>query len=250
MENWKESTTLFIWIGYLLIIVVLISFFVVYLLRRNIKQAKKQKEELILLEEQHLKDLLNKHNQTQEYERRRIGSDLHDAISNKLNIILLKLRIDEKKEIIEKDLDEAVSAVRRIAYDLNPPMINTFSLEVLIMTQFDRLSPKYEVKKWSKTLHKTIWTTEYKIQIIRIIQELVNNIVKHSKATQINIKLRERNGQLFIVVEDNGVGFSIEEKGMGLKNIEDRLFIVGGSFKIKSIKDKGTRIIIAVQNGI
>lgn len=61
MENWKESTTLFIWIGYLLIIVVLISFFVVYLLRRNIKQAKKQKEELILLEEQHLKDLLNKH---------------------------------------------------------------------------------------------------------------------------------------------------------------------------------------------
>lgn len=250
MENWKESSTLFIWVAYILIIVILISFFVVYLIRKNIRQANKQKDELSLMAEKHLKDLLDKHIQTQEYERERIGSDLHDAISNKLNMILLKLRVSDNKNDIEEDINETINAVRRIAHDLNPPMIDKIPIDVLVMAQFDRLLPKYEVIKWSKNLNKTVWSADRKIQIIRIVQELINNIVKHSKATQISVKLRERNRQLLIVVEDNGIGYSAESKGMGLKNIENRLFILGGSFKVKSTKNKGTKVIIAVHNGI
>lgn len=250
MENWKESSTLFIWVAYILIIVILISFFVVHLIRKNIRQANKQKDELSLMAEKHLKDLLDKHIQTQEYERERIGSDLHDAISNKLNMILLKLRVSDNKNDIEEDINETINAVRRIAHDLNPPMIDKIPIDVLVMAQFDRLLPKYEVIKWSKNLNKTVWSADRKIQIIRIVQELINNIVKHSKATQISVKLRERNRQLLIVVEDNGIGYSAESKGMGLKNIENRLFILGGSFKVKSTKNKGTKVIIAVHNGI
>ncbi|OJX36699.1 MAG: hypothetical protein BGO87_12955 [Flavobacteriia bacterium 40-80] len=230
--------------------VILVGFFVIHLIRRNLTQENKRKQELSLLEEKHLKDLLNKHVRTQEHERERIGSDLHDAISNRLNMILLKLRVSNNKNDIEEDINETINAVRRIAHDLNPPMIDKIPIDVLVMAQFDRLLPKYEVRKWSKSLSKTIWSPDLKIQVIRIIQELVNNIVKHSQATLITVKLRERNRQLFIVVEDNGIGFSSDDKGMGLKNIENRLFIIEGSFKIKSENNKGTKVIIALYNGI
>lgn len=250
MENWKESSTLFVWIVYTLFVVVIVGFFVIHLIRRNLTQENKRKRELSLLEEKHLKDLLNKHVQTQEYERERIGSDLHDAISNRLNMILLKLRISDNKNDIEEDINETINAVRRIAHDMNPPMIDKIPIDVLVTSQFDRLLPKYELKKWSKSLNKTVWSVDRKIQIIRIIQELVNNIVKHSKATTVTVTLRERNRQLFIVVEDNGIGFSSENKGMGFKNIENRLFILEGAFKIKSGKNKGVKVIIALNNGI
>lgn len=250
MENWQESSKLFVWVVYILFIVILVGFFIIYLIRRNILQENKRKEELSFLEEKHLRDLLNKHNQTQEYERERIGSDLHDAISNRLNMILLKLRVSDNKNDIEEDINETINAVRRITHDLNPPMIDKIPIDVLIMAQFDRLLPKYEVIKWNKSLSKTVWSADRKIQVIRIIQELVNNIVKHSRAAQITVKLRERNRQLLLVVEDNGIGYSSESKGMGLKNIENRLFILGGSFKVKSEINKGTKVIIAVHNGI
>lgn len=250
MENWKESSTLFVWIIYTLFAVFLVGFFVIQLIRRNLVQENNRKQEVSALEEKHLKNLLNKHIQTQEYERERIGSDLHDAISNRLNMILLKLRVNENRNDMEEDINETIDAVRRISHDLNPPMIEKIPVEVLVTSQFDRLAPNYEVIKWIKTTQKTTWNVEFKIQIIRIIQELVNNIVKHSKASTVTVKLRERNRKLFIIVEDNGVGFFSENKGMGLKNIENRMFIIEGAFKIKSRTNKGTKVIIAIHNGI
>lgn len=248
MENWKEPSTLFIWIIYIFFFVILIGFFVVFLIRRNLLQENERKKELSLMEERHLKDLLNKHIQTQEFERERIGSDLHDAISNRLNMILLKLRVSDNKSTLEEDLNETIHAVRRISHDLSPPMIDKVPMEILILSQFDRLLPAYAVLKWSKNQQKAVWSTNRKIQLIRIIQELVTNIVKHSKSTQVAVKYRETKRSLFVIVEDNGVGFSADTKGMGLNNIENRLFIIGGTFKVKSEKNQGTRTIIAVHN--
>lgn len=250
MENWKESETLFVWIIYALFVMTMVGFFVVFLIRRNLLQENERKKEVSLMEEKHLKDLLHKHIQTQEFERERIGSDLHDAISNRLNMILLKLRVSDNKSNIEAGLNETIHAVRRISHDLSPPMIDKVPIEILILSQFDRLLPEYKVLKWSKSQHKAVWNTNRKIQLIRIIQELVTNIVKHSKATQVTVKYKETKRNLIVVVEDNGVGFSADTKGMGLNNIENRLFIIGGSFKIKSENNKGTEIIIAVPNGI
>jgi two-component system, NarL family, sensor kinase len=250
MENWKESKTLFVWIVYILFISLLILFFVIYLIRKNLNEQTRRKKELSLLKEKHLKELITKHIQTQEYERERIGSDLHDAISNKLNMILLKLRVSDTKNDIEEDINNVINSVRRIAHDMNPPMIETIPVDVLVLSQFDRLEPNYEVKKWSNQFNRMVWSTERKIQIVRIVQEIASNIVKHSKATTVEVKLRERNQQLWIAVEDDGVGFLANFKGMGVQNIENRIFIINGTFKIKSAPQRGTRIIIVLNNGI
>lgn len=250
MEECTDSTTVFVWIVYSLFVVFLIGGFVVLLIRKNLLQETKRIEELSNLEEKHLRDLLQRHLESQEHERERIGSDLHDAISNRLNMILLRLRANSDTAIVEADVNETINAVRRISHDLNPPMIERFAADVLITSQFDRLIPEYKVDKWQKSALKLSWTTEQKMQIIRIVQELVNNIVKHAKANEVSIMLAERNKYLYLIVDDNGVGFIDNSKGMGMKNIENRLFILNGSFKVKSKLNKGTRIILAFHHGV
>jgi two-component system, NarL family, sensor kinase len=93
---------------------------------------------------------------------------------------------------------------------------------------------------------------EYAIEInlYRIIQELISNILKHSKASEVSIQLLKKVARLNIVVEDNGIGFDIDQiknkKGMGLKNIESRVDSLKGEFNIDSGKGAGTTITIEI----
>lgn len=250
MEECTDSNLVFVWIVYSLIVVSLIGVFVVLLIRKQLMKETKRIEELSNLEEKHLRDLLQRHLDSQEHERERIGSDLHDAISNRLNMILLRLRANSDSSIVEADVNETINAVRRISHDLNPPMIERFAVDVLISSQFDRLIPEYKVKKWQRKSMKFNWSTDHKMQIIRIVQEIVTNIVKHAKANEVSIMLAEHHKYLYLIVDDNGIGFSDDNKGMGMKNIENRLFILNGAFKVKSKLNKGTRIILAFHHGV
>jgi two-component system, NarL family, sensor kinase len=93
---------------------------------------------------------------------------------------------------------------------------------------------------------------EYNIEInlYRIIQELISNILKHAKASEVSIQLLKKETYLNIVVEDNGIGFDVNQvknkKGMGLKNIESRVNSLGGEFNIDSGKGAGTTITINI----
>lgn len=86
MENWQESSKFIIWIIYILVAVILIGFFIIQLIRKNFIQEIERKREIAMLEEKHFQEMLDRHVKTQEIERERIGSDLHDAVSNRLNI--------------------------------------------------------------------------------------------------------------------------------------------------------------------
>lgn len=248
MEKWQDPNTIFTWIIYTLLAFSIIIYFVIQLIYRNIKQEVKRKHELSIIEERHLQELLNKHIKSQEFERERIGSDLHDSVSNPLNVMLMKIRINSDLKDIESDLITTLNTVRHIAHDLNPPMIERIPIESLLLEQFDRLSHLYKIEKWSRSHNKTSWSTEKKIQVIRIIQEVINNIIKHSKSDTIQIKIKETNGLLLISIQDNGIGIASDETGMGMQNIENRIFILKGNYKIKSKINQGTKIIIAVRN--
>src|SRR5690606_21337409 len=247
MENWQESSKFIIWIMYILVAVILIGFFIIQLIRKNFIQEIERKREIAMLEEKHFQEMLDRHVKTQEIERERIGSDLHDAVSNRLNIILMKLRSTDKVQNIEEDLIETIQTVRRIAHDLNPPMIEKLPMQVLVFSQFDRLASNYHIVKWNSESVSEPWKVEYKIQLIRVVQELVNNIIKHANATEVDIKLRETKNRLCLIVKDNGVGIGSDMEGMGFQNIENRLFIINGKFKVKSAQNKGTKIIILLQ---
>lgn len=242
MENYGSQAEIVLRVIYFIVALICICGFIIYLLINQFKS----REKLAKIEEKHLKDLLDKHLETQEHERERIGSDLHDSISNKLNIILLKLRLNANKDDIEQELNDAIHAVRRISHDLNPPLIEIMPLDAIVFSQFDKLSENFLLTKWSQLNHQQAWNSHVKIQLTRIIQELINNIIRHSKASEVQILIRNSSKSIFIKINDNGIGMNCDSNGMGMKNIQNRLFIIGGKIKFKSEQNKGTTVLIAL----
>lgn len=250
IEPWKEPINLFVWFIYALVIFSGITYSSIYLLKRNHRHEIKKKQEIEQIKTRHLKDLIQKHIQTQEYERMRIGSDLHDTLSNKLSLILLKLHMQYDREQLELDIKEALLTVRDISHDLNPPFYKNTALHVLILNQFQKVISTYTFKKCLRLYDTVNWSANYKMQIIRIVQELITNIIKHAKATEISLDIRETKKGLYLLIEDNGIGGIMDSQGLGHENIKNRLFIINGRFKIKSKIDCGTKIIICIQNEI
>lgn len=250
MENWKDPELLVIWGLYIVLGICMVSAFAMYLVRQAFVRENKRKAELAKVKEGHLKDLLTKHIQTQELERERIGVDLHDEISNRLNVILLRHRMQNDPDRVEQEINDAIVAVRNLSHELNPPMLGQFTMSELVLDQVDKFEGQYKIKRWVKKNKGIQWTNEQKIQIIRVVQEVTTNIVKHAQATQINVSIRERDTGILICIADNGKGFASNMRGMGMENIANRLFLVGGTFKLKSEEGKGTRVLIGLKHEV
>ncbi|WP_413512338.1 sensor histidine kinase [Myroides odoratus] len=250
IEPWKDPLNLFIWFIYALLIVSGISYSSIYLLKKNHRNEIKRKQQVEQIEKTHLKVLIQKHIETQEDERIRIGSDLHDTISNKLSLILLKLNLGYSVEQVESDIKETLLTVRDISHNLNPPFYKDTPLPVLLLNQLEKVIPKYTLHKWVSLHRQKDWSANFKMQLIRIVQELITNIVKHAKATEIKMELRESQKGIYFSLEDNGIGFLGNTKGLGYQSIQNRLFLINGQFKIKSKINCGTKIIVLVQNEI
>ncbi len=246
MEHWKDPNVLIIWGIYIVLAVSILSAFAMFLVRQAFVKETQRKEEVARLKESHLNEMLSKHAQTQEIERERIGVDLHDEVSNRLNVILLRYRMQNDPEKVEQEINDAIVSVRNLAHNLNPPMLAQFSLKEHVFDQVDKFDTKYKVNKWYIKSKDLEWSNEQKIQVIRIIQEVMNNIVKHAEATMITVKIRERSNGLIISVADNGKGIAVNKKGMGMENIQNRIFLVNGICKVKSTLGKGTNVLIGL----
>jgi PAS domain S-box-containing protein len=190
---------------------------------------------------------------TQEEERKRISEALHNGLGQLLYAIKLKLEkigksyshilIDESKEL----LTEAMRDAKKISFELIPALLDDFGLEKAI----NELSKKYSGE--SLTVHCNIFGYEKRllscleIAVFRIVQELLNNIVKHSKATeaQISVVITKK---MILKVEDNGIGFNVKKltKGFGLRNINYRVQLLNAEIEITSAPKKGTEVTILI----
>ena len=195
---------------------------------------------------------------TQEQERHRIARDLHDDISSKLNIISLNAYLLASKNLPEKDFNEISSNIisvtgqvlensRRIAHDLLPPILDNFGLHAALEElchsncHGDLMKVTYNNPKEQVAFEKI--DSKGHLHIFRIIQELVNNSIKHGKASQIRIEVRNEDNICHIHYSDNGIGFNIKEaearNGIGMKNIKSRTAFLNGKFEIKSSTNQG-----------
>lgn len=200
----------------------------------------------------------------QECERKRIARDLHDRLGSMLSMVKLHFKsveddidaIKEKNRVVYEKanclLDEACEEVRKISNDLVSGVLNKFGL----IPALDELKRKIEgpgrlnmeVLNFGFDENRLDYTIE--INLYRIIQELITNILKHSEASEVSLQLIKKDTGINIVMEDNGVGFDITQlkhsKGMGLKNIESRVSSLLGEFVIDSGKGSGTTISIDI----
>ncbi len=197
----------------------------------------------------------------QEKERKRIAQDLHDEVGAMLSVVKLNVGRIEKKseEPVAKQLasetktylDEVITQVRRISRSLLPPSLEKlglfFALEEL--ANWVNKSDQLKIVCW-KSGEQFRFDTKKELATFRVVQELLNNAIKHSEAVHIFINARfSKNNNLMISVTDNGKGFELKEKmvtGLGLKNLESRTQIMDAKFKMKSTPGKGTTAIIYI----
>ena len=199
--------------------------------------------------------------QGQEEERKRIAKDLHDGLGGLLATARLQLQNlqDETDKIsnmslvskAEQLINDAYSEVRRIAHNMMPNALANLGLRAAIKDLADHINATKEIFVETQLMAGEQKMPE-KTQIIlfRIIQEALNNVIKHAKATQAIIQLAENNDSYHLTIEDNGIGFELSDdvklQGMGIRSIESRSKFLNADLHIDSQKGKGTTYDIVV----
>lgn len=228
---------------------VLAFFFVVVIINYYRVNARKQNE------------IFNAVFETQANERKRISEDLHDELGPLLSGI--KIRVGTLRDMndpgskeamikeTESSLDKAVQEVRVITKNLMPRHLEEYGL-IAELEEMKHLIEKSKTMKLNLrfTGFETRLSPLVEINIYRIINELVNNALKHSRADTININLSRDKKGLRIFFSDNGKGFLPGEKydGIGLKNIENRINLFKGNYKMESAENEGTLFKINFRN--
>ncbi|MEZ7507149.1 sensor histidine kinase [Flavobacterium sp. Arc2] len=244
------SIILYTSIFFIILAVVLIMFF--YYSRKKIIQKEFEKKDLEIL---HQKEQLRAVIITQEEERKRIAQDLHDDISSKLNIVSLNSHLLKTPNLTDKETLEitgniieltakALENTRRIAHDLLPPVLDKFGLHAGVeelCSEFNS-SQAVEVNYQNNLVFDEV-DKERHLHVFRILQELMNNSLRHGKASKISISFEENEKGQCCRYTDNGVGFDLSDKknqnGLGMKNIESRVDFLNATLMVDSSIGKG-----------
>lgn len=253
-ESEIVATVIFSCVSFLLMGLVLVLFF--YFSRKKIIQKELEKRDLeIHLQKEQLHAIIV----AQEEERKRIAQDLHDDISSKLNIVSLNSHLLTSPNLTESEIVEitdniitlttkALENSRKIAHNLLPPVFEKFGLNAGV----EELCEEFESSKSVKVYYKNDIDfddndIDRHLHVFRILQELMNNSLRHGKATEIWINFKNENEINTCFYEDNGVGFDSEntenQKGLGMKNIDSRISFLNGSIKINSQIGQGIGVI-------
>jgi PAS domain S-box-containing protein len=189
--------------------------------------------------------------QAQEKERLEIGKELHDNINQMLTTVKLMLNMaadfpDRSADMIQKGhtvISKAIEEVRRLSKQLVGPGLEDISLQVSLQHLFADLHSLTGLHFYLRfeLIDETVYEQEMKLIFYRIIQEQINNIIKHAKATEVEITFTKQADQVHIVIKDNGVGFDpkVTANGIGLRNIANRVELLKGKMHIQTAPGKG-----------
>lgn len=259
----KDKQTRKALVGGIGMVVVIALSLVMYYVRRQQSEKLIANEKInTLLKEQELQSVSSML-EVQEQERKRIAADLHDRLGSMLSTVKLYFntveeQIDNLKEQNKEQyhkattlLDEACDEVRKISHNLVSGELVKFGLVSAINQLKGTIedSGKLKMSVLAFGMEERL-DSAMEISLYRIVQELMNNMLKHAKATEVTIQLNRVDHNLNIVVEDNGVGFDVEaaldKDGMGLRNMETRVKKMQGGITFDSGKGRGTTTIIDI----
>lgn len=188
----------------------------------------------------------------EEHERKRIARELHDGIGSKLSALKILLskqfQVDKPltpeikdQERIDILLGTSILEVRQISYNLVPESLLRFGLTKAVsdfchLVSNDVVQVHFHANEISDSLSSSI-----QINVYRIVQELVNNALKHAKCTEITVSCSQNKNLLLITVDDNGIGFELSKlssiSGQGIKNLQNRVDLFHGNIQFESDKN-------------
>lgn len=222
-------------------------------IRNEITQRKLMEEEVKAIPQRII--------QAQESECNRIARDIHDDLGQSLATLKMLIQSvwmptsdssskDRKKhEKIISYLNSIIEKSRNLAMRLRPSTLDSLGLTTALKLMFNEINRYKSIKVQLR--HDQIDRLKFKaetINVFRIIQEAVTNIFKHANASMIKIEIRLFKDQLNICIVDNGKGFTVTDKslGLGLVTMKERVTLLGGSIQVRSVIKKGTTILVTI----
>ena len=180
------------------------------------------------------------------------------AINVNLNILRTLLPRNVSEDVIarladtEKLVMGSVQRLRSTMTELRPPMLDQYGLTATLYwycEQFQRRT-KIQVKINDRYMKNTRLTSEVEIALFRIAQESLNNVVKHAKASRVDIELFQDDGGIMMAITDNGIGFDTKSQNSGnlqhwgVPLMQERVRAINGKFLLRSVPGQGTQIVV------
>ncbi|MCZ6694346.1 MAG: sensor histidine kinase [Bacteroidetes bacterium] len=195
----------------------------------------------------------------QEAERIRVAKDLHDSLGGLLSSVKMQFSqlnpnqtaASSEYQKVDLLIDEACTELRKVAHNMMPDALMKFGLVTAVEDLAGKIEnqAKLQIDVQAIGLNYRL-DNKKEIAIYRVIQELLNNIVKHAQASEILVQLVLHEDRLNLIVEDNGVGFDLDQAsqadGMGLKNVRSRISYLNGNISFDSVVDTGTTVTIDI----
>lgn len=252
-----QRRNIFIGVGSLLVLVLGIAAFQYYK-RYKLRQETLLQEEIIIQQDLASRGII----EAEERERKRIASDLHDGIGQLFSAVRMNMNSirhnitfgDKDTELsFEKTLDmvdESCKEVRSISHQMMPNTLLKFGLASAVrdfISKIDtrQLKVNLDIHGLNERLDANIETVLY-----RVLQETVNNVIKHAGASQLDIQLIKEEGAVTAMIEDNGRGFDMttmeQAEGIGLKNMRNRVEYLKGTVEFDSTPGRGTVVSVWV----
>jgi PAS domain S-box-containing protein len=223
---------------------------------QNITERKNLEEELLRNELDKQKAINQATVDSQEQERTEIGKELHDNVNQILTTTKLYLDLalsnDELKDDLikksTKNIMSVINEIRQLSRSLMDPTIGDLGLidSINDLVESINLTKRLNVKLQADRMLESVLGKNQQLTIFRILQEALNNAIRHAKAANVFIQLKLRGDKAELCIEDDGIGFdpSTVKMGAGLKNIQNRVYLVNGSHRIISELRKGSKMII------
>jgi signal transduction histidine kinase len=217
-------------------------------------------------------ELLRKLVVAQEEERQRLARELHDETSQSLTALMVSIETalrapaTSPEEVIERlvnikpRVQELLAELNRIIVDLRPSILDDLGLlHAIDWYAESRLKPLgFNVHVWTVGQERRL-SSEVETMVFRIAQEAITNVIRHASPKHVNIGLSYRQSHTMLIIEDDGVGFDLEEQinngngrdRFGLMGMQERALLIGGDLQIKTKPGAGTRIFLEIpENGV
>ncbi len=254
----KGEVIIFIITLTVLLIVIFIGIFNFFMQYR--KRKIMYENEKSLIHKQHTQQLLSTQLEMQTQTMQHIGREIHDNVGQKLTLASLYTQqlayenkaphVNDKIESIGSIINEALAELRQLSKSLTDDTINDNSINELLQQECDNINNvKKAIVTFNSNKKNIILPYQAKSILVRIVQEFLQNSLKHAYCINIHISLNENHNSLQLLLQDDGKGFdtnAIANKGIGLSNIKKRAEIIGGKSTLESEPGNGTKLTIKI----
>jgi PAS domain S-box-containing protein len=231
-----------------------------FVVAHDITERKRAEEELYAAKDR-LQTFSKSSLKTLENERRYIAREMHDEIGQELTALRINLEnmqhlsnptvyMNHTNENIAT-VEHLIQKVRNLSFDLRPPILDDLGLVPALRWYFNRLEENAEL-----SIHFVVnfsdhrLSTEIETACFRVVQEALTNVVRHAKARQVTVELKQEEKRVKLTVSDDGIGFDVTStqkraslgESFGLLGMQERVALVGGTIEIESILSRGTKV--------